>query len=385
MQAYAQQIHRCFRCGYCKFPSDFTDFNCPSYSRFRLETYSTGGRLWLIWAWLKKEIEWSQHFAEIVFSCATCRNCVEQCPMKFSDDIVDWIVSARSDMVEKSLVLPEIRDFLNNISKHGNPWGTARSKRDAWAEGIRRCKPGDEYLFYVGCVGSYEERGQRMAMNFAELLDEAEVSFGILGAEEDCDGNEAYTLGEMGLFQELAKKNVQKFKELEVKKVVTLSPHAYNSMKNKYPRFGDFQVFHYTQLLLEMVQQGKIGLSELKTKVTYHDPCFLGRYNGVYDAPREILKSIPGIELTEMERTRENSFCCGGGSGNFVTDLLGRSEESPSRIRVREAHGAGAEILVVACPSCMMMLDDAVKDEGLEGELTVKDIAELVKESCAQK
>ena len=385
MQAYAQQIHRCFRCGYCKFPSDFTDFNCPSYSRFRLETYSTGGRLWLIWAWLKKEIEWSEHFAEIVFSCATCRNCVEQCPMKFSDDIVDWIVSARSDMVEKSLVLPEIRDFLNNISKHGNPWGTARSKRDAWAEGIRRYKLGDEYLFYVGCVGSYEERGQRMARNFAELLGKAEVSFGILGAEEDCDGNEAYTLGEMGLFQELAKKNAQKFKELEVKKVVTLSPHAYNSMKNKYPRFGDFQVFHYTQLLSEMIQQGKIEPSELKAKVTYHDPCFLGRYNGIYDISREILKSIPGIELTEMERTRENSFCCGGGSGNFVTDLLGRSEESPSRIRVREAHGAGAEILVVACPSCMMMLDDAVKDEGLEGKLTVKDIAELVKESSAQK
>ena len=385
MQTYAKQIHRCFRCGYCKFPSDFTDFNCPSYSRFRLETYSTGGRLWLIWAWLKKEIEWSEHFAEIVFSCATCRNCVEQCPMGFSDDIVDWIVSARSDMIEKGLALPHIRDFLNNISKHGNPWGTARSKRDSWAEGIRRYKPGDEYFFYVGCVGSYEERGQRMARNFAELLDKAEVSFGILGAEEDCDGNEAYMLGEMGLFQELAKKNVQKFKELGVKKVVTLSPHAYNSMKNKYPRFGDFQVFHYTQLLSEMIQQEKIELSELKAKVTYHDPCFLGRHNGVYDAPREILKSISGIELTEMERTRENSFCCGGGSGNFVTDLLGRSEESPSRIRVREAHGAGAEILVVACPSCMMMLDDAVKDEGLEGELTVKDIAELVKESSAQK
>lgn len=381
MQTYAKQIHRCFRCGYCKFPSDFTDFNCPSYSRFRLETYSTGGRLWLIWAWLKKEIEWSEHFAEIVFSCATCRNCVEQCPMGFSDDIVDWIVSARSDMIEKGLALPHIRDFLNNISKHGNPWGTARSKRDSWAEGIMQYKPGDEYFFYVGCVGSYEERGQRMARNFAELLDKAEVSFGILGAEEDCDGNEAYMLGEMGLFQELAKKNVQKFKELGVKKVVTLSPHAYNSMKNKYPRFGDFQVFHYTQLLSEMIQQEKIELSELKAKVTYHDPCFLGRYNGVYDAPREILKSISGIELTEMERTRENSFCCGGGSGNFVTDLLGRSEESPSRIRVREAHGAGAEILVVACPSCMMMLDDAVKDEGLEGELTVKDIAELVKES----
>jgi len=384
MRAYTRQIHRCFRCGYCKFPRDFTDFNCPSYSRFRLETYSTGGRLWLIWAWLKKEIEWSEHFAEIVFSCATCRNCVEQCPMGFSDDIVDWIVSARSDMVEKGLVLPHIRDFLNNISKHGNPWGAARSKRDAWAGGIRRYEPGDEYFLYVGCVGSYEERGQRMARSFAELLDKAEVSVGILGAEETCDGNEAYMLGEMGLFQELAEKNVQKFKELGVKKVVTLSPHSYNSMKNKYPRFGDFQVCHYTQLLSEIIKQEKIELSELKAKVTYHDPCFLGRYNGIYDVPRAILKSIPGIELTEMERTRENSFCCGGGSGNFVTDLLGGSEENPSRNRVREAHETGAEILVVACPSCMMMLDDAVKDEGLEDELSVKDIAELVKESSKQ-
>ena len=382
MRAYAQQIHRCFRCGYCKFPSDYTEINCPSYSRFRLETYSTGGRLWLIWAWLKQEIEWSEHLAEIVFSCATCRNCVETCPMKFSDDIVDWIVAARSDMVEKGLVLPEIRDFLNNINKHGNPWGTARSERDAWAEGVRQYKRGDEYLFHVGCVGSYEERGQRMARNFAELLDNAAVPFGILGAEENCDGNEVYMLGEMGLFQELAQKNIQKFKELAVNKVVTLSPHAYNTMKNKYPRRGNLEVFHYTQLLLDMIQQRKIRLSKLKTRVTYHDPCFLGRYNRVYDAPREILESIPALKLVEMERTRENSFCCGGGSGNFVADLLGGSEENPSRIRVREAHETDAEILVVACPSCMVMLDDAVKDEGLEGELTVKDIAQLVKESA---
>jgi len=381
MQAYAEQIHRCFRCGYCKFPSDFTEINCPSYSRFRFETYSTGGRLWLIWAWLKKEMEWSEHFAEIVFSCATCRNCVEHCPMRFSDDIVDWIVAARSDMVEKGLMLPNVRDFLNNISKHGNPWGTARSKRDAWAEGIRRYEPGDEYLLYVGCVGSYEKRGQRMARTLAELLEKAGASFGILGFEEDCDGNEVYMLGEMGLFQELAKRNTEKFKELGVKKVVTLSPHAYNSMKNKYPRLDDFEAFHYTQLLLELIQKGKIELSELKAKVTYHDPCFLGRYNSVYDAPRQILKSIPGIKLKEMNRSRENSFCCGGGSGNFVLDLLGRSEENPSRNRVREAHETGADILVVACPSCMIMLDDAVKDEGLEGELTVKDITELVKES----
>ncbi|MGQ9624224.1 MAG: (Fe-S)-binding protein [Candidatus Bathycorpusculaceae bacterium] len=382
MKAYAEQLHRCFRCGYCKFPDDFTDFNCPSYSRFLFETYSTGGRLWLTLAWLNKEIAWSEHFAEIVFSCVTCRNCVEQCPMAFSSDIVDWIVAARSDMIEKGFTLPKVRDFLNNISKHGNPWGIPRSKRDEWAEGVKRYRPSDEYLFYVGCVGSYEERGQKMARNLAELLDRVGVSFGILGAEEDCDGNEAYMLGEMGLFQELANKNVQKFKELNVKKIVTLSPHAYNSMKNKYPRSGEFEVFHYTQLLLELIRENKVRLSELKSKVTYHDPCFLGRYNEVYDAPREILKSIPGIELVEMRRNRENSFCCGGGSGNIVMDLLGLSAESPNRVRAREAYETGAEILAVACPNCMAMLDDAVKAEGLEGKITVKDVAELVNESA---
>lgn len=384
LEDYAKNVHRCFRCGYCKFTGDYSDWNCPSYRRFRLDTYSTGGRLWLINAWLKNEIEWSKHFAEIVYACSTCKNCVEQCPMRFSDDIVDWIVGARSDMVEKGLVPTSVRDFLDNTSKHGNPWGMARSKRDAWADGIGRYGPDDEFLYYVGCVGSYEERGQKMARSVANILEEAGVSFGILGNEEDCDGNEVYMLGEKGLFRELAEQNIQKFKELGVKKIITLSPHAYNAMKNEYPRFGgDFEVYHYTQLLWEMIRKGKIKLSAstISRKVTYHDPCFLGRYNGVYEPPREILRSIPGLELMEMDRNRENAFCCGGGSGNFVMDLLGGSKESPARIRVREAHETGSDILAVACPSCMAMLEDAVKDENLEDELAVRDISELVNES----
>ncbi len=381
MSSYTEHIHRCFRCGYCKFPSNYMNYNCPSYNRFRFETYSTGGRLWLLWAWIKKEVEWSEHLAKIMFSCVTCKNCVEHCPMKFKSDIVDWIVSARNDIIEKEAVPSEVRDFLNNIRKYGNPWGAARNKRDVWAEGVRRYKPGDEFLFYVGCVGSYDERGQRMARNFAELLDKAGISYGILGSEEECDGNEVYMLGEKGLFQELAEKNTKKFKELNAKKVVTLSPHAYNVMKNKYPRGETLEVFHYTQLLLKMIQRGKLKLSELNVKVTYHDPCFLGRYNNIYEVPRKILKNIPGVKLIEMDRNRENSFCCGGGSGNFVMDLLGNSEETPSKIRIREAYETGAEILAVACPSCLIMLDDAVKNEGLEDELVVKDITEVLKEA----
>ena len=385
MYNYADQIHRCFKCGYCKFPSNFIDFNCPSYNRFRFESYSTGGRLWLIWAWSKGEIEWSEHLANVVFSCAACRNCVEQCPMHFNDDIVDWIIAARGDMVEKGLIPPSVREFLDNIYRYGNPWGMPRNERDSWADGINRYTLGDEYLFYVGCAGSYEKQGQRMARSVAEFLQTIGLSFGILGSNEDCDGNEVLFTGEKGLFRELADKNVAKYKELGVNKILTLSPHAYNSMKNKYGNLGEIEVYHYIQVFSKIFNSKDIELSAVNSKVTYHDPCFLGRYNNIYDAPRGIIKAIPGIELIEMERTRENSFCCGGGSGNFVFDLLGRSSDSPSRIRVREAYETGAEQLLVSCPSCYCMLDEAIKTEGLEDKIVIKDISELVLESIKNK
>ena len=385
MYNYADQIHRCFKCGYCKFPSNFIDFNCPSYNRFRFESYSTGGRLWLIWAWSKGEIEWSEHLANVVFSCAACRNCVEQCPMRFNDDIVDWIIAARGDMVEKGLIPPSVREFLDNIYRYGNPWGMPRNERDSWADGINRYTLGDEYLFYVGCAGSYEKQGQRMARSVAEFLQTIGLSFGILGSNEDCDGNEVLFTGEKGLFRELADKNVAKYKELGVNKILTLSPHAYNSMKNKYGNLGEIEVYHYIQVFSKIFNSKDIELSAVNSKVTYHDPCFLGRYNNIYDAPRGIIKAIPGIELIEMERTRENSFCCGGGSGNFVFDLLGRSSDSPSRIRVREAYETGAEQLLVSCPSCYCMLDEAIKTEGLEDKIVIKDISELVLESIKNK
>jgi Fe-S oxidoreductase len=183
----------------------------------------------------------------------------------------------------------------------------------------------------------------------------------------------------------LAKKNIDTFEKLGVKKIVTLSPHAYNAIKNDYPQYGaNFKVQHYVQILREIIDRGELDVSKgLDARVTYHDPCFLGRYNGEYDAPREILNRIPGVDLVEMERNRENSFCCGGGSGNFYTDLFGSIENSPARIRIREAHETGADILAVACPSCMIMLEDALKVEGLEKNLKIMDISEIVKKGTA--
>ncbi len=383
---YADLIHRCFRCGYCKFPANWVDVNnCPPYARFRMESYSCGGRLWLARAWLTNVIEWSEHLAEILYACTTCKNCVVKCPLSFSVDIVNMVVAVRGEMVEKGTVPKAVKTFLENVELHGNPYGASRAKRGGWADGtaIGRYN-GNEYLYYVGCTGSYDTRAQRVARMVARVLQEAGLSFGILGADENCDGNEVYKLGESGLFELLAETNTTLFNRLGVRSIITLSPHAFNAMKNYYPRFGgEFQIMHYSQMLRSLLNEKRLKpRPSFGTRVTYHDPCFLGRWNDEYEAPREILQSIPGIEVVEMEKNREAALCCGGGAGNFQIDLLGGSESSPSRRRVREARETGANVIAVACPKCLVMLEDAVKAEGLDEHLSVMDIAELVARAC---
>ncbi|MBN2283985.1 MAG: (Fe-S)-binding protein [Deltaproteobacteria bacterium] len=384
---YKDMVHRCFRCGYCKFTSDYSyvGFNCPIYSKARLESYSPGGLMWLIYASLVKgKLKPSKHFSEILYSCTMCRNCSEECKFQFHDDIVHVLKAAREEMVDRQLMPPMVSQFLKNVYDYGNPYRELKENRDNWAENtdIRHYEEDDEFLYYVGCVGSYDTVSQKAARALGNVLLRSGLSFGILGSREICDGNEVDMLGEKGLFEFLKEENTKTFKELGVKKIVTLSPHSYNTLKNNYS--DEFEVFHYTQLLRDLIKSGKLDVSRgFKAKVTYHDPCFLGRYNNEYDAPREILTAIPGIELIEMERTKENSFCCGGGGGNFYTDVIGGGENTPSRIRVREAHETGASILAVSCPVCMMMLEDALKAEGLENDLAIKDISEIMDAALA--
>jgi len=288
------------------------------------------------------------------------------------------IIAAREEVVENGLVTPKVARFFRNIEDYGNPYREMRRNRDRWAEGIGvESYNGQEFLFYVGCVGSFDEKGQRAAQAVGRLLLKAGVSFGILGPVEECDGNEIHMLGESRIFKMLKDRNIALFQKAGVKKVITLSPHSYNVFRNEYP--DSFEIFHYTQVLRDLIEKGNLKpASNLNMKVTYHDPCFLGRHAGEYEAPREILRAIPGVELVEMERNRQNSFCCGGGSGNFYTDYFGGGENSPSRIRVREADKTGASILAVACPTCAVMLGEAIKDEGIEEGLTVKDISEVL-------
>ncbi|MDD5288170.1 MAG: (Fe-S)-binding protein [Dehalococcoidales bacterium] len=383
---YADTIHRCFRCGYCKFPTDWTDVNnCPAYARFRLETYSCGGRLWLTRAWLSGDIEWTDHLAQILYSCTACKNCEVKCPLRFNVDILNMITAAKGEMVEAGKIPAAVKEFLENIQRQGNPYGSSRAKRGEWLEGTGVTKfNGQDYLLYIGCEGSYDTRAQQTARALANVLQKTGISFGVLGDEENCDGNEVSKLGEEALFEILAEDNITRFKSLDVKRIVTLSPHSYNAIKNDYPKYGgNFEVLHYTQLLQNLINEGKLGISgKLNARVTYHDPCFLGRWNGEYDAPRAILNSIPGVQLIEMEKNRDGALCCGGGGGNFYIDSLGGSEDSPARRRVREANETGANVLAVACPNCLTMLEDAVKAEGIEGSLAVKDISEITVEVC---
>lgn len=383
---HAEILHRCFRCGYCKLPGSYWDLNCPSYLRFRFETYAPGGRMWLLRAWLDGEIETSPRLSEILFSCTACGNCVEHCVFSaFKEDLLNAFTAGREEMVDRGCVPESVANYLRAIHTCGNPYNSPEADRGNWADGLD-VEPysGQEYLFYVGCPGSYDPRGQKMARAVARLLLKWGVDFGILGEEERCDGNEVRALGETGLFEQLARENIAKLKAAGVEKIVALSPHGFHALKNEYPKFGEsFETYHYPQVLAGLLAKGEFGRGDGPLRVTFHDPCYLGRHNKDYVTPRTLLGALPGIELVEMDRAMADALCCGGGGGNFFTDLLGGGADSPSRVRVREAAGTGAQVLAVACPKCAVMFEDAIETEDLGGRLRVMDIAEIVEERSA--
>jgi Fe-S oxidoreductase len=384
---YRDLVHLCRLCGNCRQAGTTYQAICPAGERFGFDAYYARGRAILAKKLLDGEMEWSASAAQVVFRCTMCGGCVEQCPVQFRDHILDIFLALRAECLDRSLISPAVKRFLESVYAYGNPWKALREQRGDWAAGtgITRYDSGHEFLYYVGCVGSYDPRGMQVARAVGEVMLAAGVSFGILGSEEGCDGNEVNLLGEEGLFELLATSNVQTFQRLGARKIVTLSPHSYHVMRHEYRRYGgSVDVTHYTQLIRDALTAGRLDLSRGRSRrVTYHDPCFLGRQSGEYDAPRTVLQSIPGIELVEMPRSRENSFCCGGGAGNFYAAALDGTAQSPGRIRVREAQETGAEIVAVACPNCLTMLEDAVRSEGLEERIAVRDLAEIVKEAMA--
>jgi Fe-S oxidoreductase len=380
---YEEILHRCFRCGYCKLPGNYVDLNCPAYLAFRFETYSPGGRMWLLRAWLDKKIETTRRFQEILFSCTSCGNCAEHCTFpKFKDQLLPAFTAAREELVNAGKVPPAVGDCLTKIHQYGNPYGLAKKKRGSWM-GTMAIDPfsGQDYLFLPGDVGSFDSRGQEIARSVAGVLKACNISFGVLGTEVVSDGNEAKAMGETELFNYLAAQNIKTFNAMGVERIIALSPHSYHALRNDYPQIGGrYQVFHYSQVLAPAVKKTVFKSDLPKVRVTYHDSCYLGRHNKEYWAARTFLSALPGIELVEMDRNLNNALCCGGGGGNFFSNVLGGGADHPARARVREAAQTGAQIIAVACPLCAVMLADAVKVENLDDKIEVREITELAGE-----
>ncbi|MBO3754410.1 MAG: 4Fe-4S dicluster domain-containing protein, partial [Candidatus Brockarchaeota archaeon] len=312
---------------------------------------------------------------EMVWACRTCKSCEKVCPFEINH--VEKFIKIREQLVETGRIPSTLRDILKSTFLHGNPWGRARNKRDAWSEGLGiDTFDGHEILYYIGCMASYDPRCQEMAKSLSKVFKKVGVRFGILGKEETCCGAEIRRIGESGLFEELAKQNKEIFKKKGVKKIITASPHCFNTFKNEYN--ADFDVLHYTQFLAGVLNKIE-PKKEINSKVAYHDPCYLGRHNNVYEEPRKILASIPGLKIVEIEPNRENSFCCGGGGGHMWFEWPRKPR--PSELRIKQALEAGVDTVAVACPFCLSMLDDAVKTLGCENRIKVKDISELVAEA----
>ncbi len=322
--------------------------------------------------------------SETIWLCTSCSSCTLSCPKEI--DCAAALDNERSLIVEEGILVPRTaKDVLASAFKYHNPLRMPPTKRTEWSEQLEikelPMTGKTDVLYFVGCLPSYDVRTQEIATSMAQIFRKMSVDFATLGNEEWCCGDHVLRLGEKGLFEMLAEHNASLFKKYGFDRIVTISPHCYHTFKNDKP-YTDIRlnVQHHTQFISEAIKNGRLRPTKTtKKRVTYHDPCFLGKRSGIYDAPREILETIPGLELVEMGRSKENSFCCGGGAGRIWTEEA-IPENRPCVDRAREARELEVEVMVTACPFCVTTLEDAVKVLDAEDEIIVKDISELVKE-----
>ncbi len=325
---------------------------------------------------------------EELWACTTCNACVYECPVTIEH--VDSIVDMRRNLVlMESSFPPELNPVFKNIETNFTPWAFNWQDRANWSEGMdiktMAEDPNCDILFWVGCAGSFDARYQKVTKTIAKLMQIANINFRILGIEEKCNGDTARRLGNEYLAQTLMQENVEILNKYNVKKIVTGCPHCFNTLKNEYPQFGgNFKVLHHSELILQLIEEGKLKLSSenINLKATYHDSCYLGRYNDIYDEPRKPLSNLNGLDLIEMERSRDKGFCCGAGGGRMFME-----ETEGTRIninRAEEAVNTGADVIASACPFCMTMMTDGVKSLEKSESIGVKDVAEIVLEHIIQ-
>lgn len=325
---------------------------------------------------------------EEIWACTTCRNCEDQCPVM--NEHVDKIIDLRRYLtMTEGKVNPDAQRAMTNIERQGNPWGLNRKEKEKWRDldpsiniptvkEANKSGEGFEYLFWVGSMGSFDSRSQKIALAFARLMNEAGVKLAILGNKEKNSGDTPRRLGNEFLFQELATGNIDEFEKNEVTKIVTIDPHAYNIFKNEYKDFGwNGEVLHHTELLYDLVKEGRLAMNHrVDETIVFHDSCYLGRYNGVFDPPREILRAVPGVKLVEMARNRQDGMCCGAGGG-----LMWMEEHVGNRInvaRTEQALQTDASMISSGCPYCLTMLSDGTKAKEVEDKVGTFDIAEIL-------
>jgi len=362
------QLNLCIQCGTCTGGCP-VKFRSPlNMRRLVRETFFTANPSLLF----KRPELWA---------CTTCSTCSLRCPAGVKN--VELIMGIRNFLANQGEVPSTIRDALENTLLQGNPWGRFRDRRADWAKDLGVKILGEastETLLYVGCAPSYDPRVQNVSTALVKIFQKADLDFGILGKKESCCGNEIRRMGEQALFKKLAKDNTNLFKKSGIKRIITISPHCFNTFKNEYPDLN-IPVQHYTQVIANLIEAGKLKMSKaLDLHATYQDPCFLGKQNLVFDEPRKILTSIPGLEFAEMERSRQRSLCCEGGGGRMWAEG-GTEGTRNGEIRIKEAVALGAKVLATSCPFCLLTLEDAVKTSSLTDQIAVKDISELVVEA----
>ena len=366
-EAGGEAFRFCFQCGLC-------DTVCPwnrvrQFSIRKIIREATFGLT---------EIE-----GEDIWRCTTCGRCPDRCPRGVKQ--IELGVSLRRVASEYEVFPASVKSARTaraSLISEGNPLQFDRSKRADWAKdlSVKPFEPDMEALYFVGCYLSFDPRMKKVATATAKILQKAGVNFGILGSKENCCGESIRKTGSEDVFQNLAKENIKTFIDRGVKRIIVSSPHCYHTMKNEYPEFMvNFEVVHITQYLSELIKQGRLELTgEYAKKVTYHDPCYMGRHNNIYDEPRDILNMIPGLELIEMPDSRKDSLCCGGGGGRIWMDTP--KEERFSDLRLHQAHEVGAQVLATACPYCITNFEESRLNLEYDDIIEVKDITEIVQQ-----
>ncbi len=389
-------LDACTRCGRCQD-------NCPAFltdkplspkkiiQDLKVHFHEMGNQILLKQAREKKSNESPTLVGNVIqkdelWTCTTCRNCMEHCPVYVEH--VDKIIDMRRYQVLMESKFPEeLMEAFRGLEKNSNPWGLGHDTRADWIKELNVPILSDtggediEYLFFVGCIRSYDDRNKKVAIAMTRILNHLGIKFAILGMEEGCCGDPARRVGNEYLYQMLAQANIETFNRYKTKKIMTTCPHCYNTLKNEYPQMGfSSEVIHHAVFLAGQIKTGRLRLGQaLARKITYHDPCYLGRYSGIYEAPREVIRAIPFLDLKEMKRSREKSFCCGAGGGWMWMD-----EKIGKRINIQRLEDALAidpEWIVTACPFCVTMFDDAIKSKEKEERLKIWDLAELVEQA----